>query len=65
MREKGADCLNPLLSGSVFLTRQGKGKEGKDANSRLNPLLSGSVFLTEIALITRQFPFLIKSQSPP
>ena len=38
--------LNPLLSGSVFLTGGDKMKNIKITKRCLNPLLSGSVFLT-------------------
>ena len=40
-------CLNPLLSGSVFLTFLLRRSASAEQLRSLNPLLSGSVFLTE------------------
>ena len=48
--KKVKSCLNPLLSGSVFLTL-GLYVGGYLCFFSLNPLLSGSVFLTMIKVM--------------
>ena len=51
--EGGEKGLNPLLSGSVFLTAVEELGTQETVVRRLNPLLSGSVFLTTtLSLVT-------------